>query len=65
VIVSSLDTKEELKGVRDSLDKEFLNVALPAFVALAADPLASLVDAYFVGTITITISIPILIENPN
>ena len=50
VIVSLEEEKvEELKKVRDGLDKEFVNVALPAFVALAADPLASLVDAYFVG----------------
>ena len=31
------------------LDIEFIGVAAPAFVALAADPLASIIDAIFVG----------------
>ena len=37
------------KELEKSLDKEFATVALPAFVSLAADPLASLVDAMYVG----------------
>lgn len=43
---------EELAALRASLDKEFLGVALPAFIALAADPLASLVDAMYVGRLS-------------
>lgn len=42
----------ELVALRASLDKEFVTVALPAFVALAADPLASLVDAMYVGRLS-------------
>ena len=42
-------TEGDLKGMRRKLDLEFINVALPAFVALAADPLASIVDAIYVG----------------
>ena len=38
-----------LKRMRDKLDKEFIGIALPAFVSLASDPLASLVDAIYVG----------------
>lgn len=37
------------RAIKLELDKEFVNIALPAFVALAADPLASLVDALYVG----------------
>eukprot|EP01035_Chromulina_nebulosa_P016846 gene16846-22331_t len=33
----------------NSIDKEFVGIAIPAFIALAADPLASLVDSIFVG----------------
>ena len=43
---------EELTQLRAGLDKEFVNVALPAFVSLAADPLASLVDAMYVGRLS-------------
>lgn len=32
-----------------TIDREFLEIAIPAFVALAADPLASIVDAMYVG----------------
>jgi Na+-driven multidrug efflux pump len=35
-----------------SLDKEFAEVALPAFFSLAADPFASLVDAMYVGRLS-------------
>jgi putative MATE family efflux protein len=37
------------KPLRDRLDREYIEIALPAFVSLAADPLASLVDAMYVG----------------
>ena len=40
---------ENLQELHNGLDKEFSQVALPAFVSLAADPLASLVDAMYVG----------------
>jgi putative MATE family efflux protein len=43
------DSVKSFKSMRDRLDKEFIGVALPAFVALAADPLASIVDAIYVG----------------
>ena len=43
------DSPKSFKSMRDRLDKEFISVALPAFVALAADPLASIVDAMYVG----------------
>ena len=43
------DSAKSFKSMRDRLDKEFIGVALPAFVALAADPLASIVDAMYVG----------------
>ena len=48
-IGSSNDTVDSLKTMRNKLDNEFVNVALPAFVTLAADPLASIVDAIYVG----------------
>ena len=35
--------------MRNKLDREFINVALPAFIGLAAEPIASLVDAIYVG----------------
>lgn len=40
---------EEYDKFTTGLDKEFAQVAAPAFVSLAADPLASLVDAMYVG----------------
>ena len=39
----------DFKSLKGKLDKEFVGVALPAFVSLAADPLASIVDAIYVG----------------
>ena len=48
-IKSAINNADEISQVKKKLDKEFVGVALPAFVALAADPLASLVDAIFVG----------------
>ena len=43
------DSVQSFKSMRRRLDREFITVALPAFVALAADPLASIVDAMYVG----------------
>lgn len=40
-----LESKKKLQ----KLDKEFLSVAFPAFLGLVADPLASIVDAIYVG----------------
>ena len=48
----SIDSPEELSALRKDLDGQFINVALPAFVSLAADPLASLVDAMYVGRLS-------------
>ena len=47
--VSEMDGITDLEDLHSGLDKEFTQVALPAFVSLAADPLASLVDAMYVG----------------
>jgi putative MATE family efflux protein len=47
--VSELDSIEDLEEIHTGLDKEFTQVALPAFISLAADPMASLVDAMYVG----------------
>ena len=54
--LSSLDSAEEdcsnpvvLGRLQKRIDKEMFNVAIPAFVALTAEPLASLVDAMYVG----------------
>ena len=33
----------------DNIDKQMATIALPAFVSLAADPLASMVDALYIG----------------
>lgn len=35
----------------DSLGREILSIALPAAMALTADPIASLVDTAFIGQI--------------
>lgn len=39
----------------DELGKEIAFIALPAVLALAADPLASLVDTAFIGKIGTTV----------
>ena len=39
----------KVKLMKKRLDKEFAQVSLPAFVSLAAEPLASLVDSMYVG----------------
>ena len=43
------DKEFDKPTLRRTLDKEFLNVALPAFVGLAADPVASIIDAMYVA----------------
>ena len=47
-----VDSPLEYNALRRSLDRQFLDVALPAFVSLAADPLASIVDAMYVGRLS-------------
>lgn len=48
--VESIDSlRLQQKALNNKLDRDIFTVALPAFVSLAADPLASLVDAIFVG----------------
>eukprot|EP01041_Mallomonas_annulata_P000297 gene297-533_t len=42
-------TIQEKTSLKKSLDKEFFGVAFPAFLGLIADPLASIVDAIYVG----------------
>jgi Na+-driven multidrug efflux pump len=44
----------------DELGLEILTIALPAALALAADPIASLVDTAFVGHLGTSVSILIL-----
>ena len=41
----------------DSLGKEILVIAVPAAMALAADPVASLIDTAFIGRIGISLFI--------
>ena len=35
------------------IDKQIANIAVPAFVSLVADPLASMVDALYIGTVLV------------
>lgn len=52
VVSSPLDqrpSQTQLDQIYAKLDREILTVAVPAFFSLAADPLASIVDAIFVG----------------
>jgi putative MATE family efflux protein len=46
---SSSQVEEKPEVVKKHIDREMLEVAIPAFIALAADPLASIVDAMYVG----------------
>lgn len=53
-IPSSIPNQDEIspyaiKKLYNKLDKDFAAVALPAFVSLAADPIASMVDAIYVA----------------
>jgi putative MATE family efflux protein len=41
--------EEQVKEVKSQLTKEFFGIALPAFIQLAAEPLASLVDTAYLG----------------
>lgn len=53
---STPHAKEDLSFDKEklhrSLDREFVKVAAPAFAALVADPLASLVDAIYIGRLS-------------
>jgi len=49
---AGIEGTAEEKVLYRKIDREFAEVALPAFVSLAADPLASLVDAMYVGRLT-------------
>lgn len=40
---------QEIKEVKSKLTKEFFTIAFPAFIQLAAEPLASLVDTAYLG----------------
>jgi len=51
-IIASDDTKEgdgEVKKQKKKLTREFFSIAIPAFVQLAAEPLAGLVDTAYLG----------------
>lgn len=45
---SSLNHFEENR-IRENIDKEILNISLPAFIGLAADPLVAFVESMYVG----------------
>lgn len=45
----------------DELGMEMLSIALPAAVALAADPIASLIDTAFVGHIGTSVEMNFMI----
>lgn len=40
---------DEIKATKSKLTKDFFSIALPAFIQLAAEPLASLVDTAYLG----------------
>lgn len=48
ITASSVDQGFQ-RSLRWKLDKDIINVALPAFISLAADPFASFVDVMYVG----------------
>jgi hypothetical protein len=43
------DGDEDMKSIKAGLTKEFFSIGLPAFVQLAAEPLAALVDTAYLG----------------
>jgi len=43
-----VDKHKDEGYMKRGIDKEMLSIAFPAFIALAADPLASIVDAMYV-----------------
>mmetsp|Transcript_326 Transcript_326/g.446 ORF Transcript_326/g.446 Transcript_326/m.446 type:complete len:231 (+) Transcript_326:178-870(+) len=49
VLESNPSSNFDKPAMKKKLDKDFAKVALPAFVSLAADPLASMVDAIYVA----------------
>jgi len=40
---------QDLKGIKNKLTREFLSIGFPAFIQLAAEPLAALVDTAYLG----------------
>ena len=49
---------------KDELGAEIIRIALPAAMALAADPVASLIDTAFIGRLGL-FSCPIIIHSAN
>lgn len=47
------DNMQDSKTMERKIDKEMIGIAVPAFIALAADPLASIVDAMFVHSLSL------------
>jgi hypothetical protein len=45
---SPINANMRIDKLKRKLDREFLTIGLPAFVSLAAEPLASLVDSMYV-----------------
>jgi len=43
------EEEEDLKGIQRELTKEFFKIGAPAFIQLAAEPLAALVDTAYLG----------------
>jgi putative MATE family efflux protein len=48
-IILGEEDKNEIQNVKKKLTREFFTIALPAFIQLAAEPLASLVDTAYLG----------------
>lgn len=48
-IILGEEEKNEIQNVKKKLTREFFTIALPAFIQLAAEPLASLVDTAYLG----------------
>ena len=47
--VTNPESSEDLKAVKRKLTTEFFKVGTPAFIQLAAEPLASLIDTVYLG----------------
>ena len=47
--VNGDEEEKSIKNVKSNLTKEFFTIGLPAFIQLAAEPLASLVDTAYLG----------------
>lgn len=48
-VASEGDDSVDIKGLKRKLNTDFLKIAAPAFIQLAAEPLASLVDTAYLG----------------